>query len=130
MEKYRQFLVDTQIKLSENYDKLVITLSGGALALSITFLKDIIGNKNISHPELLLLSWALFVISLAGILCSILFGIKAYKKAISQVDGNTINNEKIGGNSSICSLISHWLAAICLLIGLGLISIFAYCNIG
>jgi hypothetical protein len=60
LKKYRQSLIDTQIKLSESYDKLLITLSGGALALSITFLKDVIGSKEISCPSLLLISWALF----------------------------------------------------------------------
>lgn len=130
LKEYRQFLIDTRIKLNESYDKLIITLSGGALALSITFLKDVVGSKGIDHPQFLLISWALFVCSLSSILCSILFGLSAYKKALKQVDNETILIEKAGGKSSSLSAVMHWLAAICLMFGLVFISLFAYYNIG
>jgi len=131
LKKYRQFLIDTQIKLNESYDKLIISLSGGALALSITFLKNVIENKEINYPALLLIAWALFVCSLAAILCSILFGIQAYKKAILQVDDESIyDKETTGGKSSKLSSVMHWIAAISLLIGLVFISTFTYFNIG
>lgn len=130
LSKYRQGLIETQIKLSESYDKLLITLSGGALALSITFLKDIIGSKDINCPSLLLISWALFVVSLSSILGEILFGIKAYKEAIRQVDDGTIHTEKRGGNASSVSTFLHWFSAICLILGLIFISLFAFYNLG
>jgi hypothetical protein len=130
LKEYRSGLVETQRKLNESYDKLIITLSGGSLALSITFLKDIIGSNQINHPILLLIAWGLFVLSLAAVLGEILFGIKAHKKAIIQVDSGTIHQQKVGGKSSYISTATHWLAAICLVTGLLFISAFAYCNLG
>lgn len=130
LKKYRQALIDTKIKLNESYDKLLITLSGGALALSITFLKDVIGTKDILYPSLLLTSWGLFIFSLASILGEILFGIQAHKKAIKQIDDNTIYKEKVGGKYSFFSIILHWAAAVSLLLGLIFISVFVYLNIG
>ncbi|MCF6362764.1 MAG: hypothetical protein L3J88_05355 [Gammaproteobacteria bacterium] len=130
LKEYRSGLIDTQRKLNESYDKLIIMLSGGSLALSITFLKDIIGSNQINHPILLLIAWGLFVLSLAAVLGEILFGIKAHKKAIIQVDNGTIHKQKVGGNSSYISTATHWLAAICLVSGLLFISAFAYCNLG
>ena len=76
MKQYREGLVETQRSLNESYDKLIITLSGGSLALSVTFLKDIIGSNEISNPFLLLIAWGLFVLSLTSILSEILFGKK------------------------------------------------------
>jgi len=130
MKKYREGLVETQRKLNESYDKLIITLSGGSLALSITFLKDIIGSNEICYPFLLLAAWGLFVLSLTSILSEILFGIKAHKKAIEQVDNGTIHKEKVGGKSSSWSSAAHWVASISLVLGLLFISIFAFLNIG
>ena len=130
MKHYREGLVETQRKLNESYDKLIITLSGGALALSITFLKDIIGSSEINYPSLLLIAWGLFVLSLTSILSEILFGIKAHKKAIKQVDNGTIHDQKVGGKSSFYSTATHWVAACSLVLGLLFISVFAFCNIG
>lgn len=130
MRQYREGLVETQRKLNESYDKLIITLSGGSLALSITFLKDIIGSSEINHPLLLLIAWGLFVLSLTSILGEILFGIKAHKKAITQVDNGTIHNEKVGGQSSSWSSATHLVASFSLVSGLLFISAFAYFNIG
>ncbi|MBN4079518.1 hypothetical protein JYT26_02645 [Beggiatoa alba] len=130
MRQYREGLVETQRKLNESYDKLILTLSGGALALSITFLKDIIGSNEISYPLLLLIAWGLFVLSLTSILSEILFGINAHKKAIKQVDNGTIHNEKVGGKSSYWSSVAHWAASISLVLGLLFISAFTFFNIG
>ena len=130
LQAYRDGLVETQRKLNESYDKLIITLSGGSLALSITFLKDIIGSNQINQPIFLLLAWGLFILSLTAILGEILFGIKAHKNAILQVDDGTIYDQKVGGNSSFWSTATHWAAAISLVVGLLFISAFAFCNIG
>ena len=130
MKLYREGLVETQRKLNESYDKLIITLSGGSLALSITFLKDIIGSNKINDPIFLLLAWGLFVLSLTAILGEILFGIKAHKTAITQVDDGSIHNKKVGGNSSFWSTATHWVAAISLVLGLLFISAFAFSNLG
>ncbi|NTW84417.1 MAG: hypothetical protein HGB36_13855 [Chlorobiaceae bacterium] len=127
---YRQGLIDTQRKLNESYDKLLITLSGGALGLSVTFLKDIIGSNEIRYPNLLLIAWALFVTSIGSILCEILFGIQAHKKAIKQVDDKTIYVQKVGGKSSNWTTIFHWMAALSLISGLMFVSSFAFLNLG
>ena len=130
MKRYRDGLIETQKKLNESYDKLIITLSGGALALSITFLKDVIGSSKIDYPFLLLIAWFFFVLSLTSILGEILFGIKAYKKAVSQVDEGTIHEEKVGGKSSSWTNALHWVAAVSLVLGLLFISIFSFYNVG
>ncbi|MFA5529198.1 MAG: hypothetical protein WDA11_00885 [Thiohalomonadaceae bacterium] len=130
MEKYREGLIETQRRLNESYDKLVVTLAGGALALSVAFLKDVVQFSDVVYPKLLITSWMLFVLSLAGILGEILFGIEAHKTAIKQIDAGTIHNGKVGGKFSRLSTYLHRTSAAALLIGLMLLSIFAYLNTG
>jgi hypothetical protein len=130
MEKYRQGLVDSIQKLNENFDKLLVTLSGGALALSITFLRDCVGSDQATHTYILFVSWILFVLSLTFILSEILFGLQAHKKAVDQVDEELIRKVKrVGGVYSLLSAGCRWLAAISLVVGLVLVCVFTYFNI-
>lgn len=130
LKNYRKELLDTIQKLNESYDKLVIALSGGALALSITFLKDVVGSNTIQEPRLLLTAWGLFVISLACVLGAQLFGIAANKKAVSQVDSGEIYNNIPGGYYSFFTTWLHYSGTILLVAGLISIAAFVYSNIG
>lgn len=130
LKQYRASLIETVRALNESYDKMLLTLSGGALALSIAFLKDVVTLENLKNPELLLLSWGAFIVSLASVLGRVMFGIEAHRKAIAQVDGGTIYKSKPGGRFSSLTRALHILSAASLLIGLVLIAVFAYRNIG
>jgi hypothetical protein len=128
--KYRDELLNTLRFLNESYDKMLVTLSGGALGLSIVFLRDVVNVENVVHSELLLLSWSAFILSLASVLGRIMFGIEAYRYAIKQVDDGTIYDKKPGGSFSLFSRVLHIAAASFLLVGLLLIAIFSYLNLG
>jgi hypothetical protein len=128
LKEYRQALINTVEKLNESYDKLIITLSGGALALSLAFLKDVIKDAYIQSPEILLVAWGLFVVSLTSILGSLLFGIAANKKAVLQVDADRIYTQKPGGIFSELTTWLHYAGAFFLIIGLVFIAAFAYVN--
>jgi len=127
---YRKELVEVKNKLNESYDKLVIALAGGALALSISFLKDVVSVEKITCAPVLLSAWALFVVSLASVLGEILFGIAAQKEAIKQVDAGTIYESRPGGKYSTVTTSLHWSASVALILGLLCISFFAFKNIG
>lgn len=130
LKQYRTSLAETVRTLNESYDKMLLTLSGGALGLSIAFLKDVVTLDNVKNPELLLLSWVAFIVSLASVLGRVMFGIEAHRKAIAQVDDGTIYKNKPGGRFSSLTRVLHILSAASLLIGLILIAVFAYRNIG
>jgi len=130
LKEYRKSLVETLRFLNESYDKLLITLSGGALGLSITFLKDIIKLEAVTLPNFLVASWLLFILSLTCILGRIALGIEANRKAISQVDAGTIYEEKVGGWYSSVTRFFHALAAVSLVAGLLSTAIFINANIG
>ena len=46
---------------SDNYDQSLLTLSSGALALSLAFIKDVVALKDAHHVWMLFASWFAFV---------------------------------------------------------------------
>jgi hypothetical protein len=64
----RTELLERQFSNSEAYDKAILTLSSGFLALSLTFIKDIVPRAQLSHTWLLYLSWGTLA---AAILCTV-----------------------------------------------------------
>lgn len=57
MNDYRKLLQELEIKAQEQYDKTVLMLSGGALGVSFTFLKDIISLDKAIHTGYLIVAW-------------------------------------------------------------------------
>ena len=102
LSRYRQSLVTMEQAMQSEYDKAVIALSGGALAVSLTFLKDIIGTKGLQLPRLLWTSWGLFGTSILCVLLSYVTSAKACRCALNQTDEQTVFLN--GGQS-------RWLAA-------------------
>jgi hypothetical protein len=128
LKEYRKGLIQTAINLNESYDKLTVTLAGGALALSIAFIKDIIKEIPIKAPVLLFMSWGMFIASLTCVFGSILFGITAHKKTLKQVDAGTIYNEEAGGVFSKLTTFLHYSSFVLVIVGLSLITVFIYFN--
>jgi len=122
--EYKSWLRETEQKLSEHFDKTMLMITGGALALSITFVKDIIGSGKMLSGWLLVTSWATLTICLIIILWSFHLGLKAYREAQNQVDSGTIEDETPGGLFSKILNVLNTLS-ICLL-SLGLISLFTF----
>lgn len=125
LQEYRKSLIEIVPKLNENYNKLIVTLSGGALGLSIVFLKDIIAQDLVQQCNLIIVSWVLLIFSLTSVLGSLLFGIKAHKKAIAQVDRNLIYSETPGGIYTKITDGLHYSGTLFLVIGLILLFLFA-----
>jgi len=94
--EYRGFLVNAYQGESEAYDKAVMTLSAGALGVSITFIHDIVQSPRKETLILLAIAWGSFALSILAILTSMLTSQKAIRKAILQLDHGTIDRERPG----------------------------------
>lgn len=82
--------IEKRFELFEGYIKTVLSLSTGALVLSLTFLHDVLGMGAGAHAEvpcrgLLLASWIAFLVSVAASLSYLYFLALAakYEKAFS-----------------------------------------------
>lgn len=68
--EYRKHLWEAGKSSSEHTDKTILTLSAGALALSMTFLKDIVPLKDVIELPLIITAWSAFGSSIACVLFS------------------------------------------------------------
>jgi hypothetical protein len=62
-EQKRQIWTDSQSS-SDSYDKAILTLSSGALALSVGFIKDVVPLKSAIYLPVLFTAWAAFVVAI------------------------------------------------------------------
>lgn len=106
LKKYRDSLMQFDHEASLNFDKTVMSLSGGALGLTITFIKDIVPNPVDGTKIFLLVSWIALATSLTFILFSYLTSMMSLRKAMEQVDTKKIYEERVGGNATV---ITEWL---------------------
>ncbi|RYD67243.1 MAG: hypothetical protein EOP84_30655, partial [Verrucomicrobiaceae bacterium] len=83
---YRASLLDVAQKMQSDYDKGVITLSGGALGISLVFLKDVVGSNAWANAGFLLVAWMAWGASILCILASYFTSDQALRTAAEQVD--------------------------------------------
>jgi len=75
-DEYRKDLLARHLSNSERYDRAILTLSTGALGLSITFIKDVVPITLVKDLYLLITSWWLFGVAI--ILTVISFAVSQY----------------------------------------------------
>jgi hypothetical protein len=127
--EYRQWLVVAEQKAQEDYDKTVLTLSGGALGISFAFVKDIVGSGPIQNSSWLVGAWALWALSTSAMLGSFFVSRLALRRAIVQCDDGTIFCKPPGG---FYTRLTRWLngsGAVLFLLGVCLMAAFVNVNI-
>src|SRR5712692_4706414 len=80
--EYRQWLVETDHKSSQAYDRTVLTLAAGALGLSLAFMKDAASHQIRESFVHLLRGWECLGSSLTATLVSMLTSQFALRTAI------------------------------------------------
>lgn len=85
-KKYRDCLIDADKAVIASYGKTVITLSGGALGISMTVLKDFFSKTAVSATEFLVLAWSCWTFSLFCMLFSYYSSHLALRQAIDNFD--------------------------------------------
>jgi hypothetical protein len=82
--EHRKWLVSAYEGATQWFDKAIMTLSGGALGVSIAFIHDVAPKPE--HKWLLGVAWILFALSLLLILISFLTSQRAILDMIRQID--------------------------------------------
>lgn len=129
LSAYRQFLVVAEQKSQEDFDKTVLSLSGGALGISFVFLKDVIGSSPVASPGYLLSAWICWALSSLAVLGSFYLSHLALRGAIRQVDAGTIYRQRAGGSLSLALAWLNAAGAIFFFVGVCLITTFAAFNL-
>jgi hypothetical protein len=128
LKAYRKSQLEKANLAQAEYDKLVVTLSGGALGVSFTFLKDVAKKHSLLHTEYLFSSWVCWGLSVACILASLYTGILSLRRAVNQVDSGTIYMQRPGGLFALLTLMLNPIAGFLFIFGLVFIIIFVYMN--
>lgn len=129
LAEYRKFLVTAEQKSQEDFDKAVLTLSGGALGISFTFLKDIVGDNPIAEPAFLIWAWTLWAGSIFCVLFSYFLSHLSLRTAITQVDNDTIYEQKPGGVWARWTALLNISGAILFVLGVLTLTYFASVNV-
>jgi hypothetical protein len=95
----RKILISAEQETAQQFDKYVLTLAAGALALSITFINQIAPSPKPYSLCLLLIAWVLFSLSILSTLISQLASQSAFRRQREILDqwyenkgGSTTNN--------------------------------------
>lgn len=131
--EYRTLLQEMEQEMQSSYDKAVMTLSGGALGVSIAFVKDFLGKTNPSQPIQngfqLFTAWTCWGISITAILISLFVSACAMRKAIEQTDNRVLYYEKLGGWQDRLTRVLNPVAGLLFMTGVVFIGLFAKNNL-
>jgi len=124
-DSYREDLVKTRRESQTLYDKAVIILSGGALGLSLSFVKELLGAHQIYFVACLMIAWALWAISCGLVLYSHFASVTAHDEAIAALDDNRLPSKAADKLTALFNVLS----GVGFLIGLLFFALFAYANL-
>ena len=129
LDEYRAQLIESEREAQTAFDRTLLTLSGGALGLSLTFVDRLIGPSG-SATGLLYASWILWTLSLSIMLSSHYMSTLAMRKAITQVDKGKIYDEKPGGAYDVVIKVLNPIGAVSFLAGVITMVCFVSANKG
>ena len=128
LKDYRALLIAAEQQAQEQYDKTILTLSGGAFGISFAFVDKVAG-ANPVLTEWLLGAWLLWGLSITSILFSFFFSNKALRKTIEQVDEETLYEETPGGHYTGITSTLNVLGGTFFFLGAVALVVFVYHNI-
>jgi len=126
--EYRESLARGFHANQRSYDRTILTLASGGLAVSITFYKNFIGDEQALCLVYLNWAWICWVISLISLLVGYILGQLANLKAIKQYDKNYTGQSWGGGYNYVATGL-NWFAGISLITGIILMMWFVSSNI-
>ncbi len=128
----RRPLIEAEQKGAQQFDKAILTLAGGALAISLTFIKNIAPHPKVWTIYWLALAWIAFIVSLLSTLCSFLTSQSACRKQRDILENEFFNSEDSHNENNISALWTKRLnlfSIILFVLGIIFLSIFSIGNI-
>src|SRR5436190_21011952 len=129
----RKTLFQTAKDASDQYSKAILTLAGGSLGLSITFIKEIAPSPSRGSLVLLGLAWVVYAMSMLATTTSFLLGQFAYMRQIDLSQAALLGD---GESSNTVNRYVPWMKGLDIAglllfaLGLGLTLTFAMMNLG
>lgn len=128
-EEYRNALIAAEQKSQDDYDKTIVTLSGGALGISVVFIKDIIGSTDPISVWAVITAWSLWAASITSVVISYYLSREALRATILQTDKNDFSGG-VGGCAAKATQIFNAISGILFVVGIVFLIIFTANNLG
>jgi hypothetical protein len=132
LRAYRKLLDDYESKATEDFDKTVVTLAGGALGLSLAFIEKVVPVGGAQHLWLLAVSWSLLILAVVCNLLSFMAAMQSMRWEQQVLDGRRAlksADEPAGGSWRRWTKTFNWLALVSCVAGIILLFAFAAVNL-
>ena len=129
MQAYRSQLLAAEQKMQEDFDKTVLSLSGGALGISFAFITDVVGEGPLVQKSLLLAAWVVWGLSVTCVLASFYVSHLALRRAITQTDSGRIHQEWPGGRYDKVTAVLNAGGGLLFFLGVVLVVVFVSSNL-
>jgi len=128
-ENYRNQLIAAEQKSQDDYDKTIVSLSGGALGITLLFIENVVRDATPVSAWALITAWSLWALSLTAVVVSYFFSRLALRKTIEQCDKNDYSNG-VGGWATTATHVANGLSGAFFVVGVVFIIIFCSNNLG
>ena len=125
--RFHEHLLSCYRAGTDAFAKTLVTLAGGGLAVSVTFLEKLAGPSK-EYIAVLLVGWVCLVAAVGGVLTSIHFSNEAMLEAFKSYPWLRERDE-LGGRSAAAVKYLNWGSLLATLVGLFLIAVFAMLNL-
>ena len=126
---YRKGLLTLEQQMQSEYDKAILALSGGALGVSMTFLKDVVIKQGVHGGGYLLAAWVCWGLSITCTLFSYYTSAQALRRAVKQTEDRLIYLELAGGCFNLVTKALNITAGVLFMLGVVSIVIFVAHNL-
>ena len=130
LKAYLEDALSSEKKSQEELDKLLVYLSGGGLAISLVFIREVVGENPMASPALLVNAWVLWGFSLLMVMLAYAFSNLAWRKLIGQIRKDTVHSERPGGAYNRITGLLNYGSMAAFIAGLCLMILFAKANLG
>lgn len=96
----RKQSIDAERETAQQFDKAILTLAAGALALSITFINQIAPHPKSQSKWFLIMAWTLFCLSLLSTLISFLTSQVACRRQREILDQDILAKNDVNKNGA------------------------------
>jgi hypothetical protein len=127
----RKDLIKAEHSMYERFDKAILTLSAGALGISVTFINQIAPNPKVSTWGWIFTAWLSFSLSILSTLISFLVSQKACRRQIEICEKVLLEKENSDQQNKLADLTQwfNYIAIVLFIIGIFALIIFCLKNL-
>jgi hypothetical protein len=130
--EYRKLLDEYESKATEDFDKTIVALAGGALGTSLVFIEKVVPVGGAQHLWVLAVSWGLLILAVLCNLMSFMSAMQSMRWELQLLDGHRMlssPDQPAGGTWRKWTNVFNWIAITSCVLGIMLLFTFAALNL-